>query len=1288
LSYRDDITRCQLIVDKYIEFAKRYSSRGQYKHALEILLPTGILYEYLEGRIPNPAYTYIKIADISELEERDRTNTEIGHRRTRLGAKIGQVTADVKREVFESSDLENLYSCIINWTDDDETRRRYEEKILQHSYDALALLEPSKKTEKRERIQSLAQGLVILKHPFALAWKIVLEWSDVEEVGNLDGGLLKEYMEYFPQEGLSKVIHGYLESDISPFPKPSITLDESETDQFVLLTPEDRLILMTEGIADCSSSIIARRLMGEYYSHLDEYESAATVAREAQNQIVAESHLSGLSFSNSVNAISIILGTALVQYQAPRHHPEARLLFNAVLHRKPTQASALIGVGLILEEEEDYGQAITFLERALKRNPDPRIKAECAWCKFLNGDREIASFELEKCLPEMQGSDIKTRTLRAQTIYRIGVCIWDLDKSRGARKARDGAYSKFLAALQADMNFAPAYTSLGIFYADYAKDKKRARKCFQKAVELSASEVEAAERLADSFANSEEWDLVEMVAQRVIESGKVKPAPGSKRKGVSWPFTALGVVQLNRQDYANGVVSFQSALRTSPQNHHTWIGLGEAYHNSGRYIAATRAFEQAQILLDNAKCQHAEDSWFCKYMLANVRRELGEFEIAVEEYREVLSSRPSEMGVSIALLQTLVESAWRSIDCGFFRRSVNLAKEAINLAMKIIEQHDSFSSWKAVGDACSIFSCIQAYAADFPLEEVRVIFGTHPLLDAPDILINLDKIDIHVLQAQSDNDSGPLLEFAIYAAILGHKRSIQASSNDIHARAVAWYNLGWAEFRAHVCGSEGSLALQGGTMSYLRASIQCFKRAIELEAGNSDFWDSLGVVTVELNPKVAQHSFIRSLHLNERNPRVWTNLGTFYLMRNDHELANQAFARAQSADPDYAHAWIGQAILALQFGDFGEYRGLCAHAFTISASSSTIVKQQYAVSAFDQLLSLSSSKGIVDILEPQLALKQLQRQRPSDLAFQHLAAMFAERTGDFNSAKESLQALCSALELDYEASEDPVALSRFSETKADLSRAQLALQDFISAAEDAETARDLSADEEPASPRPRKLRLSASLTAGLAYYHQGLTDSALSMFRNALEEGQDDPDIICLLVQVLWAKGGDEARSIARDQLFNCVKKFPGHFGAATLLGAVAVLADGLDTIQAILPELQDLRTRESLTIGQEVQLAQLLNAIESLHSKNPTASDWVGRELTTAVMLSPSRPHTWTRLAESCQEPYPSEMAKLMTLNCVRDGLADAEDLFRAYSGTERVDDVQRARMIAPWMGRGREEF
>lgn len=110
---------------------------------------------------------------------------------------------------------------------------------------------------------------------------------------------------------------------------------------------------------------------------------------------------------------------------------------------------------------------------------------------------------------------------------------------RNDRKA--GPYSYFIAALQKNQSFAPAYTSLGIFYSDVVGDHSRADKCFQKAFELSAGEVEAAERLARSFAESKEWEFVGIIASRVADADKKRSIPG---KAVSWPYSALGVVEL------------------------------------------------------------------------------------------------------------------------------------------------------------------------------------------------------------------------------------------------------------------------------------------------------------------------------------------------------------------------------------------------------------------------------------------------------------------------------------------------------------------------------------------------------------------------------------------------------------------------------------------------------------------------------------------------------------------------------------------------------------------------
>ncbi|KAK4690960.1 superkiller protein 3, partial [Lecanoromycetidae sp. Uapishka_2] len=1291
---KDDRTRCQTVISKYVADAKKYGSRAQLKRSLDVYLPGRPLHDFLEGSIPQPASTYAKIADIVEAEEKEKINTEIGQRRTRLGAKIDQVTADVKREVLEASQLEELYGAIIDWTHDDEIRRQYEEKLLQRAYDTLAILSSPKKATKREQVKTLAEGLVILKHPFLLAWQIKLEWSDVEEIVELDAGLLKEYIEFFQDDGLSKVLRGYLQSDISPFSK-LVTSDEGESkDNEVIesMSAEDRLILMTEGIEESTSSILAHRLMGQLYLNLDENESAAAMARKGLICVSKESHISGLSLRNHLDAVTVMLATALVHFQAPRHHPEATELFEGILKRKPTETSALIGIGLILEEEEEYTKAVDFFGKALKRSSDPRIKAEAAWCKAMIGDNESGLHEIEVCLQEMEGSDLRTRSLRSQTLYRIGICIWNQDTSNKARKSKDknGAYSYFLASMQVDMNYAPAYTSMGIYYSDYARDKKRARKCFQKAFELSSAEVEAAERLAKSFANSREWDYVEVVAQRVIESGKAKQAPGSKKKAVSWPFAALGVVQLNNQEYANSIVSFQAALRTTPTDYHCWVGLGEGYHNSGRYFAATKAFEQAQKLGVTSKDGSIKADWFSEYMLANVRKELGDYDDAIAGYQEVLRARPAEFGVSIALLQCLVEYAWHNVQLGFFGRAADTAREAISLAPKIVEERsDAFNLWKAIGDACSIFTYVEAHADRLPVEDLQSLFEIGSDADVYNPLTDIDGVDIDNLKTSLKEINLPsgFSKLSIRAALLAQKRSIHACAADIHARAVAWYNLGWTEHRAHVCQApEGKAASGKRALRHLKASYQAFKRAIELESGNAEYWNSLGIATTDLNPSISQHSFIRSLYLNDKSARVWTNLGTLYLIQEDYQLASEAFNRAQSCDPDYAQAWLGQGLLANRLAESKEARGLFTHAFEIADSSSTMIKRQYAMSTFDHLISSPTSPSTADVLQPLFALHQLRSQLASDIVFQHLLSLFAERAGDFADAAANLEQIASTLEAEYETSESSITLLQYAQAKADLARVQLAENNLDVAADSAETALNLTDGGNSEKGTRRKIRLSAHMTAGLAYYYRGTMDEAISMFRSALEETQGNPDLVCLLAQVLWAKGGDDERSVAREQLFNCVETHPDHVGAIMLLSVIAILDDDRDTVEAVTADLQGLRTRDDLSVEQQSKVAQVLTAIASVYSDDDEDSSQLV-EASTTVMLAPFKPHGWSQFAGFSEEAYPAEIAVLTATKAAPPrGTLDAIELAKAYAGTSRLDDAQRAVAMAPWTAQGWE--
>jgi superkiller protein 3 len=1279
----EDAHRCQTIIDKMVGFVKQNGTSAQQKRALRVTLPGSPVYDFLEGRLPHPTLGFTRIAEITEREEAERIKTEINNRRTRIGARVGQVTTEVKREVFSESELEELYQSIINWTVEDEIRREYEEKLLLRAYEHLLVLPTDQKSQKLDQVLSIAEGMVIIHHAFQLAWDLVLETRDFDNLQDLDANILREYVTLFAESGLGRILKAWLSSELCPFPPPKKSEEEQSKDDEApeVLSAEDRLAMMTEGVNKSENSPFAYRLACDYFLYLDEHQTVVETSRAGLQVLSTQSAKLSMSLQNTKDALNSVLGTALVHYQAPRNHAEAKRLFEDILQRKPKLTPALIGLGLIFEEIENYGAAIDFLQQALGEDPgNVRVGTELAWCKALNGDNATARDELENYLPKLKTDDPRSRDLRALCIYRIGICMWNLDDSKAARKDRNGAYARFLSAIKTNVNFAPAYTSLGHYYELYAKDKKRARQCFQKAFELSPAETEAAERLARSFADKGEWEIVEVISQRVIDSGRARPPPGSKRKGLSWPYSALGVVQMNKQEYQQAIVSFLAALRISPDDYQSYVGLGESYHNSGRYNSASRTFNYALEPHEDGKMKITGETWFAKYMLSNVHRELGEYQEATDGLQGVLEDRPDEFGVLISLLQTYVEHAWHCVEKGLFGQAIDNCNHAIDTATKVARNNpQAFNLWKSVGDACITFSWVLSGIDKFPSNEIRSLLDGEGQDEALSQLSDIDGIRSSALAEtqENGNTTGSSLPLPLVAGILSYKRAIFSSAHDIHAQAVAWYNLGWAEHRAF------SLSDGKSGKKYLKAAVRCFKRAIEMEAGNSEFWNALGVVTTTLNPQVAQHAFVRSLHLNELNAKVWTNLGVLYTLQNDHELAHKSFGRAQSTDPDYAHAWVGEGLIALMQGESKEALNHFTHAFEISDSASVISKRQYALSTFDHLLaSPTVSNNLTALIQPLFALEQLRAQAPKELPYKHLSALFLERVGNFNDAIETLTELCSSAEAEYESSESDAALARFAHAKADVARCQLAAHSHSSASENANTALDLSADAESSGLDPearRKLRLSAHLTAGLAAHYLKQDSDAINMFRAALEESDNNPDVVCLLVQVLWAHGGSEEKTAAREQLFECFESNPEHAGVMTLLGAIAALDNDEETTSAVRDDLVALRTNANLQPAEQSSIDSLLSALASLNDNDNNDAALASAQ--TATLLNPERSHAWKLLAELSGDSYAADMALQTAQKAVPpNGTSSAGELAAAFAGVGTVADAQRAMALAPW--------
>ncbi|KAJ4405680.1 Superkiller protein 3 [Gnomoniopsis sp. IMI 355080] len=1313
--YRDaeDTYKYQKVVDDFVTFARAHADPEQYAEALAITLPDSPVYSAVEGRT-RPAETYVTIAQILEAHEKRQINTLIGERRTRIGARVSEVTIEVKREILGASKLAHVYRQIINWSNDDDLRRQYEEKLLQHCYERLLAFSPGpEKSQELETVLKLAGDMVIIKHPFRLAWDITIDWRDFKEAKEWDAGILREYCAFFPDTDLCGVISAYLSSDISPFPQVEPTVEpaaengdagaESEDDDdggaptnVIPLTEKERLDQMYEVIPTVQS-LFAFRLAAEYFQHLQEYDINVEAMRKALDLVKDQQGKTGMTFQNTKDAYNLHLATALVFYQSPRHHQEAKSLFDTVLARDPTSTAAMIGVGLIYEEEEEYGEAVEFLDRALGKDPSNLyIRSEAAWVKALKGDYATSAVELERCIPLVAAKGDSVKELLAQTRYRLGSCIWNLDDSKDARKSRGpgSAYAYFIDSVKADRKFAPVYTSLGVYYADYAKDKKRARRCFQMALELSPSEVVSAERLARSFADDADWDKVELIAQRVVDSGKVKPPPGSKRKGISWPFSALGVAELHKQDFAKAIVSFQSALRMSPNDYHSWVGLGESYYRSGRYVSATRAIQNAQRLEKTATIG-PEDVWFTNFMLANIKRQLGEFDDAIALYQDVMQGRPNEEGVAIAFLQALVDSALDSLEKGFFGKSVNTAKDALVYAVLAPAGiKESFNFWKVVADSCAIFTSIQSRVTDFPIDHVRTLLREGDARPDFDVLKDVDRVDSTVILAEGifadDEKVGVDLTRAVHATILAHKRAVHASSQDQHAQSVAFYNLGWAEQRAHACLPE---SLKVKSSRYSKAAIRCFKRAIELEAGNAEFWNALGVVTSQINPAVSQHAFVRSLYLNERDARTWTNLGTLGLLQNDLEITNEAFTRAQSTDPDYAHAWLGQGFVALLSHKdvkeaVREAGGLFTHAMEISESSSMISRQQYSVSTFDHVLAAPSTLNVTSLIQAIFALSQLRGLKPQVLAYGHLCTLFQERIRDSEKSVPILEEACAKLEADYEVSESAESLKRFVLAKTDLARAYLAIGLHDQAIDCGTTALELSSDEsdnELTAEERKKARLSARLTAGLAHYYRKDGDEAVESFRSALQESDNNPDAACLLAQVSWAMGSEEDRTRARDLLFEIVEGQPQHVQSVLLLGTIAILDQDEEILEAIMETLEALRTNERVSAVEQFRIGEILQAVAALSGEG--ADEKLITQAQTDVMLYPQLPHGWTNLGDvaDAEQEFVRVMAVTVAVRATPPkGSLAAEDLASAYGSTGRATDAQAGIMFAPWVNDG----
>lgn len=185
----------------------------------------------------------------------------------------------------------------------------------------------------------------------------------------------------------------------------------------------------------------------------------------------------------------------------------------------------------------------------------------------------------------------------------------------------------------------------------------------------------------------------------------------------------------------------------------------------------------------------------------------------------------------------------------------------------------------------------------------------------------------------------------------------------------------------------------------------------------------------------------------------------------------------------------------------------------------------YADTVFNELSSHDSNNESA-VITPVFALEKLTEQKLNDALALNLLGLLLERLGQYTRAAEAFASAILAVEEQIE--ESKITLeegnARLTKIHANLGRTLCASGDFEGAISSyqAVTASN---------------NVYSQLNAGIAYYFQDKLTESLSMFELALDATQDDislrQDVIVLLSKVLWALGGEEQRSVAKDQLFS-----------------------------------------------------------------------------------------------------------------------------------------------------------
>jgi superkiller protein 3 len=255
-------------------------------------------------------------------------------------------------------------------------------------------------------------------------------------------------------------------------------------------------------------------------------------------------------------------------------------------------------------------------------------------------------------------------------------------------------------------------------------------------------------------------------------------------------------------------------------------------------------------------------------MIGDVQTQLGAHQEAIRCFKEILETRPEELGVLVALSRGLLALAKEETSAGYHARAEGSLLESL-AAVKVLLDGKGFRAlaWKQVADVCLHLSQLS-----FAFDQDAVSAVLSPLikmLSSEDNGNNAsipDVVSIRQLSASSPTfDAATVLRLSVCAyayrhhLLLGDDVTSAAASHDI---AVALHHFGTT-----LPAADSELK-----QKVVREAVLAVKVALRVQPRNEQLWVTLGTLAFETSARLSQHAFVMAIEIN---PKVSQSLTPF-----------------------------------------------------------------------------------------------------------------------------------------------------------------------------------------------------------------------------------------------------------------------------------------------------------------------------------------------------------------------------------------------------------------------------